>query len=118
MPTNKITPETTAKRTSERFTMPDRHKSVMTTAHNASGIRISPMADHWPMRSNPVRWAERTSLIFSWRELMGRAATGKRVSVRGTIRSRTREGRIVEEFELLDLATMYQQLGLVRDSGS
>ena len=48
-------------------------------------------------------------------ELMGVPPTGKRVAVRGTIHSRTREGRIVEEFELLDLATMYQQLGLVRE---
>lgn len=47
-------------------------------------------------------------------ELMGVPATGKRVAVRGTIHSRTRGGRIVEEFELLDLATMYQQLGLVQ----
>ncbi len=46
-------------------------------------------------------------------ELMGVPATGRRVSVSGTIHSRAKEGRIVEEFELLDLATMYRQLGLV-----
>lgn len=45
-------------------------------------------------------------------ELMGVPATGKRVSVHGTIHSRVDGGRIVEEWELLDLATMYQQLGL------
>jgi steroid delta-isomerase-like uncharacterized protein len=45
-------------------------------------------------------------------ELMGVPATGKRVSVHGTIHSRVEGGRIVEEWELLDLATMYQQLGL------
>lgn len=45
-------------------------------------------------------------------ELMGVPATGRQVSVLGTIHSRARGGRIVEEFELLDLATMYQQLGL------
>ena len=45
-------------------------------------------------------------------ELMGVPATGKRVSVHGTIHSRAQGGRIVEEFELLDLATMYRQLGL------
>lgn len=43
-------------------------------------------------------------------ELMGIPATGKRVSVHGTIHSRANAGRIVEEFELLDLATMYEQL--------
>jgi steroid delta-isomerase-like uncharacterized protein len=45
-------------------------------------------------------------------ELMGVPATGKRVSVHGTMHSRVEGGRIVEEWELLDLATMYQQLGL------
>lgn len=45
-------------------------------------------------------------------ELMGVPATGKSVSVHGTIHSRVDGGRIVEEWELLDLATMYAQLGL------
>ena len=45
-------------------------------------------------------------------ELMGLPATGRSVSVHGTIHSRVDGGRIVEEWELLDLATMYQQLGL------
>lgn len=45
-------------------------------------------------------------------ELMGVPATGKSVSVHGTIHSRVDGGRIVEEWELLDLATMYVQLGL------
>jgi steroid delta-isomerase-like uncharacterized protein len=45
-------------------------------------------------------------------ELMGVPATGRRVSVHGTIHSRVEGGRLVEEWELLDLATMYQQLGL------
>jgi steroid delta-isomerase-like uncharacterized protein len=45
-------------------------------------------------------------------ELMGVPATGKRVSVHGIIHSRVDGGRIVEEWELLDLATMYQQVGL------
>ncbi len=46
-------------------------------------------------------------------ELMGVPATGRGVSVHGTIHSRVEGGRLVEEWELLDLATMYQQLGLV-----
>ena len=46
-------------------------------------------------------------------ELMDVPPTGKRVSVHGTIHSRVQGGRLVEEWELLDLATMYQQLGLV-----
>ena len=45
-------------------------------------------------------------------ELMGVPPTGKRVSVHGTIHSRVEGGRLVEEWELLDLATMYRQLGL------
>jgi steroid delta-isomerase-like uncharacterized protein len=45
-------------------------------------------------------------------ELMGVPATGRRVAVHGTIHSRVADGRIVEEWELLDLATLYQQLGL------
>lgn len=45
-------------------------------------------------------------------DLMGVPATGRRVSVHGTLHSRAQGGRIVEEFELLDLATMYEQLGL------
>lgn len=44
-------------------------------------------------------------------ELMGVPATGARVSVQGVIHSRVADGRIVEEWELLDLATLYRQLG-------
>jgi predicted ester cyclase len=46
---------------------------------------------------------------------MGVPATGRRVSVHGTIHSRVEGGRLVEEWELLDLATLYQQLGLADD---
>lgn len=42
--------------------------------------------------------------------LMGVPATGRRVRVHGIIHSRIEGGRIVEEWEILDLATMYQQL--------
>jgi steroid delta-isomerase-like uncharacterized protein len=45
-------------------------------------------------------------------ELMGVPPTGRSVSVHGIIHSRVRDGRIVAEWELLDLSTMYQQLGL------
>ena len=45
-------------------------------------------------------------------ELMGVPATGRRVSVHGTIHSHVEGDRLVEEWELLDRATMYQQLGL------
>lgn len=44
-------------------------------------------------------------------ELRGLPATGRSVSVHGTIHSRVEGGRIVEEWELMDLATMYEQLG-------
>lgn len=46
-------------------------------------------------------------------ELMGVPATGRCVSVHGVIHSRVEDGRVREEWELLDLATMYRQLGLV-----
>ncbi len=45
-------------------------------------------------------------------ELLGVPATGRRVTIQGVIHSRMEDGRLVEEWELLDLATMYQQLGL------
>jgi steroid delta-isomerase-like uncharacterized protein len=45
-------------------------------------------------------------------ELMGVPGTGARVSVRGVIHSRVESGRIAEEWELLDLAGLYRQLGL------
>jgi steroid delta-isomerase-like uncharacterized protein len=43
-------------------------------------------------------------------EMMGMPATGRRVSVHGIIHSRVREGRICEEWELLDEATLLRQL--------
>lgn len=48
-------------------------------------------------------------------ELMGVPATGRRVTVHGTIHSRVEDGRIVEEWEILDLDTLYRQLGLVEE---
>ena len=60
---------------------------------------------------------DRVATVFTFKgthlgDLMGIPATGKSVAVQGTIHSRVHEGRVVEEWELLDLATMYQQLGL------
>lgn len=43
---------------------------------------------------------------------MGLPATGRSVSIHGTIHSRVEGGRIVKEWELMDLATMYEQLGM------
>ncbi len=48
-------------------------------------------------------------------ELMGVPATGRQVSVHGIIHSRVAGGRIAEEWELVDMATMYQQLGGATD---
>jgi steroid delta-isomerase-like uncharacterized protein len=44
---------------------------------------------------------------------MGIAATGKHVTVNGTVLSRFEEGKIIEEFEILDQLAMYQQLGVI-----
>ena len=46
-------------------------------------------------------------------DLMGIAATGKAIEVSGMVLSRLEDGRIVEEWEVLDQLTMLQQLGVV-----
>ena len=46
-------------------------------------------------------------------DLMGIAATGKQVKVHGMILSRLENGKIVEEWEILDMLAMFQQLGVV-----
>lgn len=46
-------------------------------------------------------------------QLMGIPATGGQVKVSGMILSRFEDGRIVEEFELLDTLSLLQQLGMV-----
>jgi steroid delta-isomerase-like uncharacterized protein len=43
-------------------------------------------------------------------EMMGMPPTGRPVSVHGIIHSRVRDGRIVEEWELVDLAALVEQL--------
>ena len=45
--------------------------------------------------------------------LLGIPATGKAVKVHGMIRSRYREGKLVEEWELLDQLSLFEQLGVV-----
>lgn len=46
-------------------------------------------------------------------EMMGIPATGNQINVNGMIRSRLDNGQIIEEWELLDQLTMFQQLGIV-----
>ena len=46
-------------------------------------------------------------------EFLGIAATGKQVSINGMTRSYIENGQIIEEWELLDQLTMFQQLGIV-----
>ena len=46
-------------------------------------------------------------------ELMGIAATGRQVKVSGMTLSHFENGKIVEEWELLDQLTLFQQLGIV-----
>jgi steroid delta-isomerase-like uncharacterized protein len=44
--------------------------------------------------------------------LMGLEATGKRVKVNGTIFSRFEGGKIIEEWEILDQLSLFEQLGM------
>jgi steroid delta-isomerase-like uncharacterized protein len=46
-------------------------------------------------------------------ELSGISPTGRRVSVNGMIRSRFRDGKIAEEWEILDQLSLFEQLGVV-----
>lgn len=46
-------------------------------------------------------------------ELMGIAPTGRQVKVSGMMLSHFENGKIIEEWELLDQATLFQQLGIV-----
>ena len=46
-------------------------------------------------------------------DLMGIAPTGKSVNISGMILSRFQDGKIVEEYEILDMLAMFQQLGVV-----
>jgi steroid delta-isomerase-like uncharacterized protein len=45
-------------------------------------------------------------------ELLGISPTGRRINVNGMIRSRFRDGRIVEEWEILDQLSLLEQLGV------
>jgi len=46
-------------------------------------------------------------------DLLGIPATGRQVSVNGMVRSRFRDGRIAEEWEILDQLSLFEQLGVV-----
>ena len=46
-------------------------------------------------------------------DYMGMSATGKTVKVTGIVISRLTDGKIIEEWEILDMAGFLQQLGLV-----
>ena len=45
--------------------------------------------------------------------LMGIPATGNPLSVHGMVRSRLQDGKIIEEWEILDMLGMFQQLGVI-----
>ena len=46
-------------------------------------------------------------------DLMGISPTGKPVKINGMILSHFQDGKIVEEWEILDMLAMFQQLGVV-----
>ena len=46
-------------------------------------------------------------------DLMGISPTGKPVKISGMILSHFQDGKIVEEWEILDMLAMFQQLGVV-----
>jgi steroid delta-isomerase-like uncharacterized protein len=45
--------------------------------------------------------------------LMGIGATGKEVEAHGMVLSRFKDGKIIEEWEILDQLTLFEQLGVV-----
>lgn len=47
-------------------------------------------------------------------DLLGHAPTGRPIRVHGMVRSRFRDGRIFDEWEIVDQLTMFEQLGLIR----
>ncbi len=49
-------------------------------------------------------------------DLLGISATGRRVRVNGMVRSRFRDGKIAEEWEILDQLSLFEQLGVVGDA--
>ncbi|MDJ0974222.1 MAG: ester cyclase [Planctomycetota bacterium] len=46
-------------------------------------------------------------------DLLGNPPTGRRVRIHGMIRSRFEDGRIRDEWELLDMLGLFEQLGIV-----
>lgn len=46
-------------------------------------------------------------------DLLGIPATGRQVNVQGMVRSRFRDGRIAEEWEILDQLSLFEQIGVV-----
>ncbi|MEE4272895.1 MAG: ester cyclase [Thermoanaerobaculales bacterium] len=46
-------------------------------------------------------------------DLLGISATGRRIRVNGMVRSRFRDGKIAEEWEILDQLSLFEQLGVV-----
>jgi steroid delta-isomerase-like uncharacterized protein len=47
-------------------------------------------------------------------DLLGIPATGRRVRVNGMVRSRFRDGKIADEWEILDQYALFEQLGVIR----
>lgn len=48
-------------------------------------------------------------------ELLGIVATGKQVKVHGVVLSRFEDGKIIDEWEILDMLAMFQQLGVINE---
>ena len=46
-------------------------------------------------------------------DLMGVPATGEQVKVHGMVLSRFEDGKIAEEWEILDMLSLFQQLGVI-----
>lgn len=46
-------------------------------------------------------------------DLLGIPATGRRLSVHGMVLSRLENGKIIEEWEILDMLGIFQQLGVI-----
>jgi len=93
----------------EELVGPDALEGLFTMYHAAFPdlrIRIDDMFGSWDKVATAF-----TLTGTNEGEMMGMPATGRQVSVHGVIHSRVVDGRIAEEWELVDMAALQQQLG-------
>jgi len=93
--------------------------------HGPDGFRqiVAMYRDAFPdLQQHPrAMIAEGDTVVSRWTasgthqgELMGTAATGKRVGIDGVVITRLSGGKVVEDWELADVMGLLQQLGAIR----